>query len=598
MSDREADKSCSQRKALLSNDRPEDDAEQDLSSSRSSSKEVLDRASFVTSEEEAVFTVDEVINKMGFGPFQVLITVFCGLIWVADAMELMILSILSPIVKCQWDLSSTEEAAVTSVVFLGLIVGVFFWGLMNDLIGRKTSLLLVDICVVVCGVLSAIPVSADDGRLPGYPWLLICRFGVGFSCGGAVQVTTYYAEFLPQKRRGIWLVLIAMWWTIGSIFCAALAIVVLGVLHLNWHWFLGLAVTPMAMVLFLFPFVPESARFYLIKGKYEKARKVIERVAKINCKEIPSGRLVLQVDKEVTIEDVVNNTETDDVSLNQFDSIGDGKPGTPTKEVPDKNNCQDKTLPPVEEEDALSHADISQLVEEDHWDEHQAKQKARISKWLRGVKQFSPLFVKGMWKTTFILFFIWFGAAWSYYGVVILTTTMLSSDPHCGISHYVQNSTGCIELDKGDYVKILWASAAEFPGLVLTFIIIEILGRKKTMAIEFAMAAGGFLLLLICASKIVLTVFLFIVRAFVAGVFQVAFVYTPEVYPTEARALGLGVCNVAARVGGLLTPFAAQVVFAANDYVSISLYAGTCVFFTIMSMLLPIETKGRPLLDK
>ena len=36
----------------------------------------------------------------------------------ADAMELMLLSILSPAVKCQWGLSSGEEAAITSVLYI------------------------------------------------------------------------------------------------------------------------------------------------------------------------------------------------------------------------------------------------------------------------------------------------------------------------------------------------------------------------------------------------------------------------------------------------------------------------------------------------
>ncbi len=176
---------------------------------------------------------------------------------------------------------------------------------------------------------------------------------------------------------------------------------------------------------------------------------------------------------------------------------------------------------------------------------------------------------------------------------------MLSSDPHCRITDSARNSSiECNELNTGDYVKILWASAAEFPGLILTFLIIDVLGRKKTMAVEFVMAASSFLLLLICTSKTILTVFLFIARAFVSGVFQVVYIYTPEVYPTEARALGLGVCNVAARVGGILTPVVAQVVFTANDYVSISLYAGFCIVFAILSMLLSIETKGRSLRDK
>ena len=33
----------------------------------------------------------------------------------ADAVEVMLLSVLGPVVKCQWNLSATEEAAITSV---------------------------------------------------------------------------------------------------------------------------------------------------------------------------------------------------------------------------------------------------------------------------------------------------------------------------------------------------------------------------------------------------------------------------------------------------------------------------------------------------
>ena len=53
------------------------------------------------------------------------------------------------------------------------------------------------------------------------------------------------------------------------------------------------------------------------------------------------------------------------------------------------------------------------------------------------------------------------------------------------------------------------------------------------MAIELVLAAGGFLLLFVCASKVVL-VFLFIFRAFVTGVIELAYLYTPEVYPTRS----------------------------------------------------------------
>ena len=49
------------------------------------------------------------------------------------------------------------------------------------------GLFIVDVILLVSGVLSAIPVSPDDAKIPGYPWLLLCRFGVGFGAGGTAQ---------------------------------------------------------------------------------------------------------------------------------------------------------------------------------------------------------------------------------------------------------------------------------------------------------------------------------------------------------------------------------------------------------------------------
>ena len=584
-------------------DRPEDT---ERNSNRwDNTQERLDNKLTVANKKpENVFTVDEAVNKMGFGPFQVLITVFCGLLWLADAMELMIIAILSPILKCQWDLTSTEEVAVTSMAFLGVMMGAVFWGFMSDLIGRKKSLLVVDILFLVFRVLSALQISAHDSRIPGYPWLLIFRFGVGFASAGTSQTVTYYAEFLPQKGRGFWMVAIAMWWTMGILFCATLAIVVLGIWHLSWHWFVGLAATPLAVVLVFFPFVPESARFYLVKGKEEKAKKVIEQIAKMNCKRPPSGRLVIQEDKEKEIdmkEVVYKNGEVvlPDVTFTGFTSIPDGREGTVEEDIVEEDIVKEEISGQNnnEEDEVHSNTEELQLLQGDQEEEPQVKVKMK-SKWCVFVKQLSPLFVKGMWKTTILLYFIWFGGAWSYYGAVILTTSLLRSDPHCGTSVNVSNSIECEELGTGDYVKILWAAAAELPGLVFTFVIVDIIGRKKSMAIEFVLAAGGFLLLFICASKVVLTVFLFIIRAFVSGVFELVYVYTPEVYPTKSRALGLGLCSMAGHVGGIVTPIVAQAVFDANDYVTISLYAGSCLLFAVLSMLLPIETKGRVLHDK
>lgn len=52
---------------------------------------------------------------------------------------------------------------------------------------------------------------------------------------------------------------------------------------------------------------------------------------------------------------------------------------------------------------------------------------------------------------------------------------------------------------------------------------------------------------------------LFLARGIIAGVFQAAYVYTPEVYPTGLRAVGVGSCSAMARLGAMVTPYVAQV---------------------------------------
>ena len=56
-----------------------------------------------------------------------------------------------------------------------------------------------------------------------------------------------------------------------------------------------------------------------------------------------------------------------------------------------------------------------------------------------------------------------------------------------------------------------------------------------------------------------MTAILFFARALGSGIFQTAYVYTPEVYPTVLRSVGVGSCSGVARAGAMLTPYIAQV---------------------------------------
>lgn len=90
-------------------------------------------------------------------------------------------------------------------------------------------------------------------------------------------------------------------------------------------------------------------------------------------------------------------------------------------------------------------------------------------------------------------------------------------------------------------------------------------GRRYTQAALFIVAAGCLLLAPLCANVLhsplsaQLTRYLSIGgKLCTAGTFNGVFVYAAEIFPTSTRTTGLGLCNVFARLGGVIAPLALQ----------------------------------------
>lgn len=67
------------------------------------------------------FTVIQAINALGFGKFQVKLSLFTGLCWMVDSMEITILSILSPSLHCDWGITRYQQALTTTVILFNKI---------------------------------------------------------------------------------------------------------------------------------------------------------------------------------------------------------------------------------------------------------------------------------------------------------------------------------------------------------------------------------------------------------------------------------------------------------------------------------------------
>ena len=97
------------------------------------------------------------------------------------------------------------------------------------------------------------------------------------------------------------------------------------------------------------------------------------------------------------------------------------------------------------------------------------------------------------------------------------------------------------ELTTKDYETLIWTTLAEFPGVLLAIFLVDPIGRRNTLRILFGIFTLSIFLMLGCSvSKTYLMVMLFVARGTMAGVFQVVYLYTPEVYPTNLRAVAYG----------------------------------------------------------
>lgn len=185
-------------------------------------------------------------------------------------------------------------------------------------------------------------------------------------------------------------------------------------------------------------------------------------------------------------------------------------------------------------------------------------------------------------------------SAFCYYGIVLITTELLNtSSERCNtpIRENISNEdcqVSC-KLSRSDYIDILWTTLAEFPGIFSTIFLIEKIGKKLTMVIQLLLFATVvyFLSRACLLSRFVLTIGLFLSRGLIAGVFQAAYVYTPEMYPNYLRDWGVSTCTAMARFGAMITPYVALILLQSSSLVAMSLYGLTAISAAVAIIALP-----------
>ncbi|KAF3966767.1 hypothetical protein CMV_009158 [Castanea mollissima] len=204
------------------------------------------------------------------------------------------------------------------------------------------------------------------------------------------------------------------------------------------------------------------------------------------------------------------------------------------------------------------------------------------------------LFSSNLTRTILLLWTFYFGNVFSYYGIISLTSELSSSESKCGSTAWQSEGLQ----DASLYIDVFITSLAELPGLLLSAILVDRIGRKLTFIIILTLACIFLLPLAFYQSATLTTALLFGARMCAMGSITVAYIYGPEIYPTSVRTTGIGVAGAVGRIGGMIFPLVAVgLVTSCHQTAAIILFDVVIVLSAICAFLFPYETKGQELID-
>ncbi|CCE61147.1 hypothetical protein TPHA_0A00620 [Tetrapisispora phaffii CBS 4417] len=162
-----------------------------------------------------------------------------------------------------------DKEFITAATSLGALISSIFAGTAADVFGRKPCLMFSNLMFVV-GAIVQITAHKFWQMTAGR---LVMGFGVGI---GSLIAPLYIGEIAPRKIRGRLTVINSLWLTGGQLIaygCGA------GLTKVNngWRILVGLSLIPTVVQFTCFLFLPDTPRYYVMKGDYDMANKVLHR---------------------------------------------------------------------------------------------------------------------------------------------------------------------------------------------------------------------------------------------------------------------------------------------------------------------------------
>ncbi|KAI1317558.1 hypothetical protein EDD11_008252, partial [Mortierella claussenii] len=456
---------------------------------------------------------------------------------------------------------------LSSSMFVGMMFGAMFWGMLSDVYGRKQAFNFTLIVTTIFGIAASFANSY---------WLLcVLILCLGFGVDGAL-----FLEFTPKKNQYL-LTFLSIFFSFGAVATSLLGYVLLpkyscettppgGCNGKGWRYMLlALGGVTMSMVVgrvILFR-LEESPKFLLNHNRHDEAAMVLRRIFKINHNQREtSGSEVFEENIE-TLTSRFNLTSSETNSSAEESFSEDSDSGSDTRNPAEMG-------PPTVTAAASARRMPGELRQRQE-PVPRGKYKLLLYRQRRqfrhkvdlAMERLRPLMSPRFRLSTILIWIIWALVAFAYTAFNVFYPKFLQ-----------EHGEGGNQSLRQVYQDILIYSAAGVPGSVIATVLVEgRLGRRYTMAVSTIGTAIACALFVALKSHAAMTIFSAILGLLSTLNYAVLYSYTPEVFPSDIRGTACGVAAAMSRLAGIVSPLIVGIMLTVSTY--FPLYASCVTFF-------------------
>jgi putative MFS transporter len=193
--------------------------------------------------------------------------------------------------------------------------------------------------------------------------------------------------------------------------------------------------------------------------------------------------------------------------------------------------------------------------------------------------RWQELFQARLGRRTLMLWILWFGIVFSYYGIFTWLPSLLRARYPLVMS----------------FQSTLIITLAQIPGYFSAAFLVERWGRKPTLVTYLLACAVGAYFFRAAGSPAEILIWGSIISFFNLGAWGVVYTYTPELYPTRVRGSGAGSAAAFGRIGGVIGPYIVGLLLPAWGAGVGTIFVMFAVVFLVIAadvLILGEETRG------